>query len=180
METINHECYVSLEVAKLLKEAGFDWETFSHWVESDINNPDFKFSGLSDKPILYDGYTPIDEDTCVGRKKDWNNYNDECPLICNYSAPTLAVAQRWLREVKGLLLGMAVHDNALNYAWEYTISRIEHVNLDGRDLSLIGWLCDNYDETENIIHHGKKFVPYEETLESGIKKALEMILEKGK
>ena len=26
METINHECYVSLEVAKLLKEAGFDWE----------------------------------------------------------------------------------------------------------------------------------------------------------
>lgn len=26
METINHECYVSLEVAKLLKKAGFDWE----------------------------------------------------------------------------------------------------------------------------------------------------------
>ena len=23
---MNHECYVSLEVAKLLKEAGFDWE----------------------------------------------------------------------------------------------------------------------------------------------------------
>ena len=26
METINHEYYVSLEVAKLLKEAGFGWE----------------------------------------------------------------------------------------------------------------------------------------------------------
>ena len=26
METENHEYYVSLEVAKLLKEAGFDWE----------------------------------------------------------------------------------------------------------------------------------------------------------
>ena len=25
METINHECYGSLEVAKLLKEEGFDW-----------------------------------------------------------------------------------------------------------------------------------------------------------
>lgn len=27
METINHDFYVSFEVAKLLKEAGFDWET---------------------------------------------------------------------------------------------------------------------------------------------------------
>jgi hypothetical protein len=26
MERINNECYVSLEVAKLLKKAGFDWE----------------------------------------------------------------------------------------------------------------------------------------------------------
>ena len=31
METINHECYVSLEVAKLLKEAGFDWECQSYY-----------------------------------------------------------------------------------------------------------------------------------------------------
>ena len=28
METINHEAYVSLEVAKLLKEAGFAWECY--------------------------------------------------------------------------------------------------------------------------------------------------------
>lgn len=27
MKTVNHECYVDLEVANLLKEAGFDWET---------------------------------------------------------------------------------------------------------------------------------------------------------
>lgn len=26
MNTINHEYYISLEVAKLLKDAGFDWE----------------------------------------------------------------------------------------------------------------------------------------------------------
>ena len=26
MITINHECFVSLEVAKLLKKVGFDWK----------------------------------------------------------------------------------------------------------------------------------------------------------
>ena len=26
MTIINHECYISLEIAKLLKEAGFDWK----------------------------------------------------------------------------------------------------------------------------------------------------------
>ena len=31
MEIINHECYVSLEIAKLLKRAGFGWEGKSYY-----------------------------------------------------------------------------------------------------------------------------------------------------
>ena len=165
MTTINHECYVSLEVAKLLKEAGFDWETFSHWTESDVNNPDFKFSGLSDKPILYDGYTIIDEDTFVGRKKDWNNYNNECQLIYNYSAPTLDIAQRWLREVKGIEIYAHVFydsremlDELVVYVYE-----VNHIIKQIED-----WI-NSYD-----VYHS-----YEEAQEAGIKKVLEIILEKG-
>ena len=36
METVNHEYYVSLEVAKLLKEAGFDWECTDKYERSII------------------------------------------------------------------------------------------------------------------------------------------------
>ena len=60
---MNHECYVSLEVAKLLKEAGFDWECTHKYERSII--------------------------AC--------RYED-------YEKPTLSVAQRWLRVVKGIHL----------------------------------------------------------------------------
>ena len=160
METVNHETYVSLEVAKLLKDAGFDWGTFSHWTESDTNNSDFKFSGLSDKPILYDGHTPIDEDACIGRKKDWNNYNNECPLIYNYSAPTLDVAQQWLREVKNCYAGVEVfvHDLDKNNIY-YTYNWVVYFNGDRYSGS-------DYDTTRY----------YEVAQEASIKKTLKLIL----
>ena len=34
METMNHEHYVSFEIAKLLKEAGFDWECIEYYPSS--------------------------------------------------------------------------------------------------------------------------------------------------
>ena len=36
MEIICHECYISLEVAKLLKEAGFDWDCRKYYPSSFI------------------------------------------------------------------------------------------------------------------------------------------------
>ena len=162
METEMHEYHVSLEVAKLLKQAGFDWKTFSHWTESDINNPDFKFSGLSNKPILYDGYTPIDEEACVGRKKDWNNYNNECPLIYHYSAPTLDIVQRWLREVKG-----------------YHISVFPETTYKEGIMYNFSIYKEDYDFNANHIYTGQTVKTYEEAQEAGIKKALEIILKEG-
>lgn len=71
MKTINHETYVSLEVAKLLKKAGFDWECRGY------------FDGTK--------FHPNGSVECT-------NYNSN---TCKYlKAPVLYVVQRWLREVK--------------------------------------------------------------------------------
>ena len=42
--TINHEYYISLEVAKLLKEAGFDWKCRGIYVLDSENDPEYIFS----------------------------------------------------------------------------------------------------------------------------------------
>ena len=79
MKTMNHECYVSLEVAKLLKKAGFDWKLNSRWQDWGGKNPHefiLKTDLLyADGPAEYDGFHAL-------------------------PSPTLDVAQRWLREVK--------------------------------------------------------------------------------
>ena len=111
METINHEYYVSLEVAKLLEEAGFNWSCREYYPTNFLTN----------------------------------RYQE-------YAKPTLDVAQRWLREVKGYEL------------WVYPFSTHYH-------FSFYGYLA-NEDNNTN-------FDTYEEAQEAGIKKALEIILEKG-
>ena len=124
METINHECYVSLEVAKLLKEAGFDWEIKTFYFTDQLG------------------------ETMLG---DAKNHNFSNQFI---SAPTLDVAQRWLREVK--------------------------------NVDVFAYRNEPKDKFESIVSVNKKWSTtgmcintYEEALETAIKKALEMILEKG-
>ena len=75
---MNHECYVSLEVAKLLKKAGFDWG---------VNHSYPNISAL--------------DNSCSGYMEDlsfYHNLNDG--KYGGLSVPTLEVAQKWLREVK--------------------------------------------------------------------------------
>lgn len=75
----NKESYVSLETAKLLKEAGFDWRTRRYYSQ--------------------DGEMDIDK--CYFNSMNWNWDVLQHDGV-KYSAPTLAVAQRWLREVMGI------------------------------------------------------------------------------
>ena len=124
MEIANHECYVSLEVAKLLKKAGFDWDTYSAY------NKDGLFT---------------DKNRSILTWNDFANY---------YSAPTLDVAQRWLREKWGLIITIDY-----NYHKGTFLSKI-------------------YSKSECLSILFDCLV-YEEAQETGIKKALEMILEKG-
>ena len=124
MEIANHECYVSFEVAKLLKKAGFDLDTYSAY------NKDGMFT---------------DKNRSILTWNDFANY---------YSAPTLDVAQRWLREKLDLIV---------------TIDYNYHKGV---------FLCKVYNKAECLSILFDCPV-YEEAQEAGIKKALEMILEKG-
>lgn len=133
MTTVNNECYVSLEVAKLLKEAGFDWE--EHYPRN--------FCYVNDNTELFD-------------KSVLKNYIGEDDVI--YLAPTLDIAQRWLREVKNLILLIDITPSYCNgkpMGYKFVI----HVS------------CGNH-------IWGEWKDTYEEALEAGIKKVLEIILEK--
>ena len=135
METIYHECYVSLEVAKLLKEVGFDWKCNGVFLSEDGTQ-----------------YAFIKADAaCDNNNSKYNPYN--------ISAPTLDIAQRWLREVKNLVILIDISPSYCNwkpngYKFVINISCGNHIFVEWKDT-------------------------YEEAQEAGIKKALEIILDKG-
>ena len=142
MKTMNHECYVSLEVAKLLKEAGFDWECSYYYSVNTLHEPNNGFIHIYKqyKALFYD------------------HNRTKMPV---YSAPTLDVAQRWVREVKDIdIYIFPTTNNKRGCVYEWGIKTF------GRALWVEGYPYTNQYET------------YEETQEAGIKKALEMILEK--
>lgn len=134
MTTINHECYVSSEVAKLLKEAGFDWKMKTY----------------------YDTSIYLDETIIEDELRDYNFMNGNV----RFSAPTLDIARRWLREVKHLDVivnrNSPIHEPQYSWEYEYVI-----ITIDGR--------------VEDVDCY---FDEYEQAQEAGIKKALEIILDK--
>ena len=141
MQEINHETYVSFEVAKLLKEAGFDWKQYSFY---------------NSKGILINGTFAA-------------NWNDKIWYIDGnkVTAPTLNVAQRWLREVKECAVIVETHNvqAACVSAYVYCIYPTDAAHP-----------CEHI----NGFAEEQCFDTYEEAQEAGIKEALEMISEKGK
>ena len=132
METTINEYYVSLEVAKLLKEAGFDWKCRGIYVLDSENDPEYVFSTAN-----------------------FTNTSKEIEGYIRLSAPTLEVAQRWLRETQKYQV--AILPNGLKgYAPLYFLYK------------------------EPITQPFEHYSTYEEALEVGIKKVLEIVLEKGK
>lgn len=131
METLNHEYYTSLEVNKMLKEAGFDWE---------VNT--CRYNSSPDK-VSNNGRLAF----------NFNGYAFQNNAI---SAPTLDIAQRWLREVHHLHITIF---SSSQESWMFRITK-QHQSLE-----------------EGV--YGEDFYTYEEAQEAGIKKALELILEKG-
>ena len=142
METMNHECYVSFEIAKLLKEAGFDWECSCYYSVNTLHEPNNGFIHIYKqyKALFYD------------------HNRTKMPV---YSAPTLDVAQRWVREVKDIdIYIFPTTNNKRGCVYEWGIKTF------GRALWVEGQPYTNQYET------------YEEAQEAGIKKALEIILKK--
>lgn len=81
---MTHEDYCSYELSKKLKAAGFDWECSHYYTKGNSDD---------DKPWIIGDSIEV----------DWNeNGIKATPFIIPLcSAPTLAVAAKWLREVIG-------------------------------------------------------------------------------
>jgi len=132
MITELHDVHVSRELAILLKKAGFNWAC----------------RGYFDNTGFHDGSVE-----CT------NYHSDTCKYL---KAPTLEVAQRWLREVKlyNVLVDTGGYKN-----YEYFIDY--HGVKEGPNYPF-------HEYNHNLICN-----TYEKALEAGIKKVLEMILMEG-
>lgn len=134
-----HESYVSLETARLLKQAGFDWEVWAYWVNNYANGE------MKQKRPFENRAVPFDYNNEPGVKYPKGNM---------LSAPTLAVAQRWVREVKK-------RNVIVSYmpSWQY--AQRYHAYIAELNMNVGESECDNY----------------EAALEAGIQKCLTLMLE---
>lgn len=133
------EQLVSLEVAKLLKEKEFNISCrycYGYHTES-----------ICDFMIERRGTIYEDE-------YDGYNWNDgKFPLIEHpTSAPTQSLAQKWLREEKGIVL---------------------IVDVDFTELKC--YYCNIYDHSRLLAKQSDNYITYEEALEEGLKEALKLI-----
>lgn len=120
-----HEDFVTFEQAAKLKELGFDWKCMK-------------------------GYAHYPNESVRTFNAQEENINGEYNEWC-YSAPTLAQAQKWLREVKKLLIEVGYRSYK---KWSGTVS-------DFRNGRIYTAIDDNN--------------TYEEAISEGIDKALERL-----
>ena len=123
---MSQEVFVTYEQAVKLKELGFDWEC-NHW------------------------YHPLE----LGKIIDCQTYCNHNSFERPYSAPTLAQAQKWLRDKHNLFVHVYLH---LDDCWRYEIQCIfNHENYMYEPDAGLWWRS------------------YEQTLSAGIDKALELL-----
>ena len=128
-----NEDYVSLEVAKLLKEKGFDWL---------VNHYYNKFGNFNNT------------------YGTWENYSDLVGELM-ISAPTLCMAQKWLRETKGIYIWV---EPVIGHRWTVSFC----------DLNV----CEEEsDWIERELHKDGYpiYDSYEDALNAGILEALKLI-----
>ena len=117
------EAHVSFEIAKLLKENGFNEYCWKLYELGDLN-----------KPILLNGFE-LDSDS-----KFWNNkylelYKKEHSYINDIcSAPTHQMAMQWLREVQYLWIDI---DPLTNHKWTWSIWFMNDPNLKMEEASQV-------------------------------------------
>lgn len=133
-----HEEFVSLETAELLKKAGFDWECASYYQAG-----------------YFHPYTTNNASRLV--MTDCNNAPD---YMEQFSAPTQAVAMRWLREVKGWSATIQHAYDNIHDKWIY---QTVITNIQEEDIT---------DSTD--LFYGKE--TYEQASEKGIQECLKIIL----
>lgn len=132
------EAYVSYEVAKLLKERGFDWFTYAYYTKDDVDT----------KP--YFGM----ENLCP------DNWNGEVGEVNDlwFSAPTQQMACRWLREAHNIFIMPTIDSDAYRTQKIFYGAMIASFNNNG-DISYHGPLYENgYNEPEDAIEAALEYV----------------------
>lgn len=140
------ESYVSFYTAKLLKEAGFEEKVNSCFMYDKYADKDeYEFEG---------GYALV-------RKALFDNYNCYENAI---SQPTQALAAKWLREVHGIHVSSNIFMDYGNDADGNTVDEWTF------------WSYDLFDSSGRIVENSDdRYDSYEEALEAGIKRGLELI-----
>lgn len=133
--------YVSYKLALALKKCGFD-EPCDHYYCAFDNETDVRFWSVHPAQSQ-NGFT-----------------NPDGKVIAD--APTLAHAQKWLREEKGI--DVLVWNCACGYGWE-----ISKADADSRGTMLV-----DYDDNGEYEDSGM-WLTYENALSAGIASALELI-----
>lgn len=151
---MNNEDFCTYEIARMLKAMGFDWPC-SHYYT--------KENAVDDEVWI----TPS-----AFSLKDWNNGRNAEPdflkPLC--SAPTLYSAQKWLREIIGIHVGVTPVIQIRK--WQFYLDDLtQHINPhDGEMLTrCTEEMQDEYDE--------EYFDTYESALSAGIVAALKLIEE---
>ncbi len=147
------EEYCSFEIAKLLKEKGFDASLKMYWS-----------MGTSDIPILHccpqhpvdDGEEPmpIEIDNsgkeCTNRSNPWKPEEFEC------IAPTQQMAMKWLREVHNLFID-AYYDCDFGEGYKFSVHKLP--------------------KGTTLESNSKNYSTYEQACESAIKYCLEYLID---
>jgi hypothetical protein len=148
-----HEIYTSIETAKLLKEAGFDWEITTYYHRD--------WEGEYEP-------TPTEDFSIINHTQNLNWNDDEkfslVPdgqykgMLNIVSAPSIAMASKWLREVKHIFV-FAVAFYAPNEGGWVFATNIRNIPSSG-DVEI------------------SPFSTYEQAIEAGVNRALLAILKK--
>lgn len=147
------EDYISFETAKLLKEKGFDEGCRRYWYKGNLV---FSINEIWNREL--------------------DNYEDK-----GWTAPTLQMVMKWLREVHNILL-------VVDYDYEFTstsyIYKIYRLVENGRPERVIV-KGTSYDKDNNPTEHivavrdyersAEEYATYQQAAEAGIKYCLESI-----
>ena len=154
---MNEDRIVSCEVAKLLKEKGFDWNCYAVY---DTRNPN-GFVYEASKEATHCDFDNI------------NIFNNSSPKFdFLIGAPTQSLAQKWLREVHPITIFVTyeiIDDSEIAYVWNI----VEYIE-EGFNRKKDVW--DFHKREDSMASHGMWYNSYEEALEEGIKQALNKIV----
>lgn len=143
---MNTKDYCSLQIAEWLKELGFDWPC--HYAYS--NKGQITAIKRFINGWVYSDHFDQNYNDCDNRA--WAENTVHC------SAPTLAQAQKWLRDVKGVAINIIAHDGG-----EYTYELIYLPNF------IVGSMFCGFSEDPPVFNF------YEDALNYALEKILFLV-----